>query len=58
MPPLLQSNSHPFIFWVALTKKAMVLSKDGTLSQSLCSSTIAPGDRMSGRMDSACPSLM
>jgi hypothetical protein len=33
---------------------ATALSKLGTLSQSFCSSFIAAGDRMSGRMDSAC----
>ena len=37
---------------------ATPLSKEGTLSQSFWSSFIAAGDRRSGRMDSACPSLM
>lgn len=52
------SSSNLISSHTSLTTKAMVLSKDGTLSQSLCSSTMAPGDRMSGRIDSACPSLM
>mmetsp|Transcript_49087 Transcript_49087/g.106313 ORF Transcript_49087/g.106313 Transcript_49087/m.106313 type:complete len:237 (-) Transcript_49087:219-929(-) len=37
---------------------ANVESKEGTLSQSCCSSTIAFGERMSGRIESAWPSLM
>ncbi len=37
---------------------AMLLSNDGTLSHSFCSSFMAAGDRMSGLMDSAWPNFM
>ena len=37
---------------------ASASSNEGTLSHSCCSSTIARGERMSGRIDSAWPSLM
>ena len=40
----------------AMTCMASLLLKDGTLSHSFCSSFMAAGDRMSGLMDSACPS--
>ena len=39
-----------------MTCMATLLLKEGTLSQSFCSSFMAAGDKMSGLMDSACPS--
>ena len=40
----------------AMTCIASLLLKEGTLSHSFCSSFIAAGERMSGLIDSACPS--
>ncbi len=40
------------------TCMASLLSKLGTLSHSFCSSFMAAGESRSGRMESACPSLM
>jgi hypothetical protein len=37
---------------------ARALSKQGTLSHSCCNSTIALGDKISGRIDKACPNLI
>lgn len=42
----------------SMVAMASLLSYDGTLSQSFCSSTMALGERMSGRIDRAWPSLM
>mmetsp|Transcript_15547 Transcript_15547/g.34955 ORF Transcript_15547/g.34955 Transcript_15547/m.34955 type:complete len:255 (-) Transcript_15547:209-973(-) len=50
------SMDFPSSRW--MVSKAMSEGYEGTLSHSRCSSTMLLGDRMSGRMDSACPSLM
>mmetsp|Transcript_11788 Transcript_11788/g.15389 ORF Transcript_11788/g.15389 Transcript_11788/m.15389 type:complete len:214 (-) Transcript_11788:256-897(-) len=41
-----------------MVSNAILLSYEGTLSQSCCISTITLGERISGRIESACPSFM
>ena len=57
-PSSLYTSCHLHPSSLSRVSKAILLSKDGTLSHSFCSSVIASGERMSGRMLSAWPSLM
>jgi hypothetical protein len=54
LAPATEHSCSSCLLSVPAMTTLLYLSKDGTLSHSLCSSFMAAGLRMSGRMDRAC----